>query len=167
MMILKLSSRSIKEINEIRDLQSLELTSNEKDRTGVPREIIGRSLKGPKGFPIIGSLHLLRGPGGPFEAFTNLAKFYGDIYQIQLGTAKCVVVSSFDSIKEVLITKGNHFGGRPDFIRFHQLFGGDRNNCKFISLFYPFYTEKNCLRKFYRTLRIADMEDSSVNFKNV
>ena len=88
-------------------------------------------LRGPQRLPLIGSLHLLRGSGGPFEAFTNLARQYGDIYEIQLGVANCVVVSSFAFIKEVLITKGNHFGGRPDFLRFHQLFGGDRNNCEY------------------------------------
>lgn len=41
-----------------------------------------------------------------------------------------MVVNNFQLIKEVLITKGADFGGRPDFIRFHKLFGGDRNNCK-------------------------------------
>uniref|UniRef100_A0A0C9Q1C0 Spo_0 protein n=1 Tax=Fopius arisanus TaxID=64838 RepID=A0A0C9Q1C0_9HYME len=86
------------------------------------------SLKGPRSLPVIGSLHLLGGPGGPFEAFTRLAKEYGDIYEIQLGVAKCVVVSSYSLLREVLITKGNDFGGRPDFLRFHALFGGDRNH---------------------------------------
>ena len=100
---------------------------NKADGNGMT----GKVLKGPRPLPIIGSLHLLRGPGGPFEAFTNLAKLYGDIYKIQLGVEKCVIVSSYDLVKEVLITKGNHFGGRPDFIRFHQLFSGDRNNCKY------------------------------------
>ncbi|XP_015111037.1 cytochrome P450 307a1 [Diachasma alloeum] len=87
-----------------------------------------KSLKGPKSLPVIGSLHLLGGPEGPFAAFTRLAKEYGDIYEIQLGVAKCVVVSSYSLLREVLISKGNDFGGRPDFLRFHALFGGDRNN---------------------------------------
>lgn len=89
-----------------------------------------KSLRGPRAFPLIGSLHKLGGAGGPFEAFTNMAKEYGDIYEIQLGVSRCVIVSSYKLVKEVLITKGSHFGGRPDFMRFHQLFGGDRNNCK-------------------------------------
>ncbi|XP_058801128.1 cytochrome P450 307a1-like [Phymastichus coffea] len=87
-----------------------------------------KSLRGPKPFPVIGSLHKLDNPGGPFKAFTTMAKQYGDIYEIQLGVCKCVVVSSYSLAKEVLIAKGSHFGGRPDFLRFHQLFGGDRNN---------------------------------------
>lgn len=91
-------------------------------------------LKGPSGLPFFGSLHLLGGEGGPFQAFTTLSRKYGEIYAISLGSSKCVVVSSYRLVKEVLVTKGNHFGGRPDFLRFHELFGGDRNNCEFIVL---------------------------------
>ena len=85
---------------------------------------------GPKPWPILGSLHLLGQYEIPFAGFTALAKIYGDIYSITLGNTPCVVVNTFPLIKEVLISKGSHFGGRPDFIRFHKLFGGDRNNCK-------------------------------------
>lgn len=86
---------------------------------------------GPKPLPVLGSLHLLGQHEVPFQAFTALSKIYGDVYSISLGAIPCVVVNNFALIKEVLITKGAHFGGRPDFIRFHKLFGGDRNNCKF------------------------------------
>lgn len=96
------------------------------------KKINVETAPGPKPFPIIGSLHLLGRHSSPFEAFTELSKTYGDIYSITLGMSQCVVVNSFSLIKEVLISKGGHFGGRPDFIRFHQLFGGDRNNCKWI-----------------------------------
>lgn len=94
----------------------------------VSDEKTKKIMKGPKSLPIIGSLHLLGGPEGPFDAFTKLSKIYGDIYEIQLGVAKCVVVSSYEMIMEVLIKKGDHFGGRPNFYRYHALFGGDRNN---------------------------------------
>lgn len=85
---------------------------------------------GPKPWPIIGSLHLLGQYQTPFQAFTELSKIYGDVYSITLGSTPCVVVNSFKLIREVLITKGAEFGGRPNFKRFHVLFGGDRNNCK-------------------------------------
>jgi hypothetical protein len=84
------------------------------------------------GWPIIGSLHLLGQYEVPFEAFSQLSKMYGDIFSITLGSTPCVVVNSFKLIKEVLITKGPHFGGRPNFIRYDILFGGDRDNCKFL-----------------------------------
>lgn len=85
---------------------------------------------GPVGWPVIGSLHLLGQYEVPFEAFCELSKIYGDIFSITLGSTPCVVVNSFKLIKEVLITKGPHFGGRPNFIRYDILFGGDRDNCK-------------------------------------
>ncbi|KAJ8683803.1 hypothetical protein QAD02_019595 [Eretmocerus hayati] len=87
-----------------------------------------KKLPGPWNLPVIGSLHKLGSPGGPFEAFSQLAREYGDIYEMQLGSSKCVVVSGYPLIREVLITKGNHFGGRPNFTRWHHLFGGNRNN---------------------------------------
>ncbi|CAH1103677.1 unnamed protein product [Psylliodes chrysocephalus] len=83
---------------------------------------------GPKPWPIIGSLHLLGQHSSPFEAFTVLSRIYGNIFSINLGSTPCVVVNNLDLIKEVLITKGGDFDSRPDFIRFHMLFGGNRNN---------------------------------------
>lgn len=97
---------------------------------GQSKKQQGNRPPGPKPWPVIGSLHLLGQYECPFEALTNLGKLYGEIYSITLGTTPCVVVNSFQLIKEVLITKGSHFGDRPNFIRFHKLFGGDRNNCK-------------------------------------
>jgi cytochrome P450 family 307 subfamily A len=101
---------------------------------GHSKKLEGSRPPGPKPWPVIGSLHLLAQYKSPFEALTNLSKVYGEIYSITLGTKPCVVVNTFPLIKEVLITKGSHFGDRPNFIRFHKLFGGDRNNCKFLTL---------------------------------
>uniref|UniRef100_A0AAT9UTJ9 Cytochrome P450 307A2 n=1 Tax=Maconellicoccus hirsutus TaxID=177089 RepID=A0AAT9UTJ9_MACHI len=89
---------------------------------------IKSTIKGPNPLPIIGSLHLLGKYPTPFEGFTALSKIYGDIYSIYLGSARCVVVNNFALIKEVLIKKGVQFGGRPNYLRYHKLFGGDRNN---------------------------------------
>nr|AZR39408.1 cytochrome P450 [Agasicles hygrophila]UYD61984.1 cytochrome P450 307A2 [Agasicles hygrophila] len=93
---------------------------NKKDIANYP--------PGPKPWPVIGSLHLLGQHSTPFEGFTALSKIYGDIFSISLGSTPCVVVNNFELIKEVLITKGGDFDARPNFIRFHKLFGGDRNN---------------------------------------
>lgn len=95
-----------------------------------PRRI-SNGAPGPRPWPLIGSLHLLGGSETPFQAFSALSKLYGNVFSIDLGTSRCVVVNNFRLIKEVLITKGADFGGRPDFLRFHKLFGGDRNNCKY------------------------------------
>lgn len=89
-----------------------------------------RQAPGPTPLPVIGSLHLLGKRESPFQAFTDLAKSYGDIFSIKLGGAQCLVVNNLELIREVLNQNGKFFGGRPDFLRFHKLFAGDRNNCK-------------------------------------
>lgn len=100
-------------------------------RLRVPKHEDNTRPPGPKPWIILGDLHLLGTHPSPFQAFTEISKIYGDIYRMKLGGSDCVVVNTFPLIKEVLITKGTHFGGRPDFLRFHALFGGDRNNCKY------------------------------------
>lgn len=85
---------------------------------------------GPTPLPVIGSLHLLRGYQVPFQAFTELGKIYGDVFKIKLGTVQCVVVNGLDNIREVLIVKGDHYDGRPNFQRYNLIFDGDKRNCK-------------------------------------
>lgn len=61
----------------------------------------------------------------------NLSKKYGEIYALQMGTVKTVVVSSMRLIRKVLIDQGASFGDRPNFLRYNILFSNDRGNCKF------------------------------------
>ncbi|XP_030369933.1 cytochrome P450 307a1-like [Scaptodrosophila lebanonensis] len=83
---------------------------------------------GPLPLPIIGNLLLIGRYAVPFQGFTELAKKYGDIYTLTLGSTKCLIVNNLNVIREVLNKNGKFFGGRPDFKRFHVLFGGDRSN---------------------------------------
>ncbi|XP_070493366.1 cytochrome P450 307a1-like [Chironomus tepperi] len=83
---------------------------------------------GPLPLPVIGNLALLGKYDVPFEGFSALSKIYGDVYSLTLGTIRCVVINNLETIKEVLNQNGAFFGGRPDFERFHRIFGGDRNN---------------------------------------
>lgn len=97
------------------------------------REVIVKEYPqapGPTPWPILGSLNILGQYDVPFVGFTELAKIYGDIYAITLGSTRCLVVNNLELIREVLNQNGKFFGGRPDFLRFHTLFGGDRSNCK-------------------------------------
>ena len=91
---------------------------------------------GPKPWPIIGSLHLMAAAQMegkvPYAAFTELKKIFGNVFSITLGTTKCVVINDAESVREVLIHKDKDFDGRPDFKRFDALFGGDKQNCKFL-----------------------------------
>ena len=88
---------------------------------------------GPKPWPILGSLHLLGKYDVPYKAFADLAKVYqSQVIKLQMGSVPCVVVNGLENIREVLITKGPHFDSRPNFSRYHLLFSGNKENCKFI-----------------------------------
>ncbi|XP_053987293.1 cytochrome P450 307a1-like [Hylaeus volcanicus] len=84
---------------------------------------------GPKPWPILGSLHLLGRYDVPYKAFADLVKDYDcQVIKLRMGSMPCVVVSGLENIREVLTTKGHHFDSRPNFARYHQLFGGNKEN---------------------------------------
>ncbi|GAB0092315.1 Cytochrome P450 307a1 [Sergentomyia squamirostris] len=100
------------------------------EESAIPQNVIKvyAQAPGPAPWPILGNLPLLAHHDNPFQAFTELSHNYGDAYSLTLGTTRCFVVNSLELIQEVLSQNGKFFGGRPDFLRFHKLFGGDRNN---------------------------------------
>ncbi|XP_062125378.1 LOW QUALITY PROTEIN: cytochrome P450 307a1-like [Drosophila sulfurigaster albostrigata] len=83
---------------------------------------------GPHPWPIIGNLDIIGRFDNTFEGFGALAQQYGDIYSLTLGHTRCLIVNNLELIREVLNKNGKFFGGRPDFLRYDKLFGGDRNN---------------------------------------
>lgn len=85
---------------------------------------------GPKPYPLIGSLACMDGYEVPYQAFDDLAKKYGPIISLRLGSVPTVVVNGIENIKEVLITKSPHFDSRPNFRRYHELFSGNKQNCE-------------------------------------
>lgn len=89
-----------------------------------------KQAPGPIPWPILGNLSLLAKYDNPFVAFTDLSEKYGDAFSLTLGSTRCIVLNNVELITEALSRNGKYFGDRPDFIRFHRLFGGDRNNCK-------------------------------------
>lgn len=94
---------------------------------------------GPTPYPVIGNLACLDGYEVPYQAFEVLGKQYGPIISLRLGSVPTVVVNGVDNIKEVLITKTSHFDSRPDFRRYHSLFGGDKQNCKYIDFLHNLF----------------------------
>lgn len=114
---------------------SLEFFSKSKESVNITaggnNERLAPIPPGPKPFPIIGSLTVMGGYEVPYQAFDVLAKQYGPIISLRLGSVPTVVVNGIDNIKEVLITKTTHFDSRPNFRRYHDLFSGNKQNCKF------------------------------------
>uniref|UniRef100_A0A0V0G3J2 Putative cytochrome p450 307a1-like protein n=1 Tax=Triatoma dimidiata TaxID=72491 RepID=A0A0V0G3J2_TRIDM len=99
-----------------------------KFKTSGSTSTTGIKAPGPRPWPLIGSLHLLGGYDVPYKAFDVLSAKYGPVFSIKLGQVQCLVVSSLEYIREVLVTKGDHFDGRPNFTRYHQLFSGNKQN---------------------------------------
>ncbi|XP_030748518.1 cytochrome P450 307a1-like [Sitophilus oryzae] len=135
---------------------NLSATKRRKPKSAKP-------IPGPDPWPIIGSLHLLGKYETPFEAFTVLSKIYGDIFSITMGSTPCVVVNNFNLIKEVLIAKGGDFGGRPDFMRFHKLFGGDRNNSLALCDWSVLQKTRRSIARTYCSPRFTSLQYDAVN----
>ena len=72
-----------------------------------------KSLPGPWGLPVVGYIPFLGRKMN--KTITALAKRYGDVFQLSIGTRKIVIVSGQRAIREALLKKGTDFAGRPDF----------------------------------------------------
>ncbi|XP_074488113.1 cytochrome P450 2B4-like [Sebastes fasciatus] len=67
---------------------------------------------GPPVLPILGNiLHLSL--DNPLKDFERLRKSYGNVYSLYLGSKPTVVINGMKAMKEVLVTKGIDFAGRP------------------------------------------------------
>ncbi|XP_077203925.1 cytochrome P450 2J2-like [Paroedura picta] len=67
---------------------------------------------GPLRLPFIGSLWRI-GFKFSHDTLTKLAKVYGNIYILWLGSTLAVVLSGFEAVKEGLINHAEHFSERP------------------------------------------------------
>ncbi|XP_077147760.1 cytochrome P450 2K1-like [Ranitomeya variabilis] len=67
---------------------------------------------GPSPLPIIGNILKIM-KSKPHKAFVELSKTYGNIFSIQVGLAKMVVLCGYDIIKDALINHGEKFIDRP------------------------------------------------------
>ena len=75
------------------------------------RRCTGKRLPGPLGLPWIGNA--LSFSGGAFHEICRLWSYkYGDVFGFRVFKQDYIVVSSYEAIREVLIVRGNAFGGR-------------------------------------------------------
>ena len=81
---------------------------------------------GPPGNFLTGNA-LQMDPAAPHKTLSTWAKEYGDVYSINMFGQRVVVVSGYESIREVLLTKTDIFYGRPGVFRgvyFTNFYGG-------------------------------------------
>lgn len=59
------------------------------------------SIPQPPGYPVLGNLFDVRGAETPVQALMKLARQYGPIFQLRVGTNKLNIVSGFDLVDEL------------------------------------------------------------------
>lgn len=79
---------------------------------------------GPQGFPIIGSLPLISKYKHQYQALNDLAKKYGNVFNINIGSRPVVVLSKLETIQEALIKKQLDFAGRPNLFTLQSVIDG-------------------------------------------
>ncbi|KAM4625450.1 cytochrome P450 1B1-like [Polymixia lowei] len=82
-----------------------------------------RRLPGPFAWPVVGNAMQLGQM--PHITFAKLAKKYGNVYQIRLGCSDIVVLNGDRAIRQALIQHSTEFAGRPNFVSFQSVSGGN------------------------------------------
>lgn len=82
----------------------------------------GSAPPGPFAWPLIGNAAAL-GPA-PHLSFARLARRYGEVFQIRLGSFPVVVLNSERAIRQALVQQGIAFADRPPFASFRVVSGG-------------------------------------------
>lgn len=83
-----------------------------------------RSKRAPKAggaWPLIGHLHLLRGPKPAHIVLGKMADKYGPIFTINMGVHPNLVVSNWEIAKECLTTNDKAFANRPKILAMELL----------------------------------------------
>ncbi|GMI64961.1 cytochrome P450, family 82, subfamily C, polypeptide 4 [Hibiscus trionum] len=80
-------------------------------------------------WPVIGHLHLLRGPKPPYIILSEMADKYGPIFSIKMGVHRALIVSDHETAKECLTINDKAFASRPSTLAMellsydHAMFG--------------------------------------------
>ena len=84
---------------------------------------------GPLSLPLIGSLLSLRN-SDVREEMCRLARQYGDVFTMDMGMNRTVILASYDAIKEALIKNAQALSGRPlDLFVFDEVTEGKGTRC--------------------------------------
>jgi hypothetical protein len=91
------------------------ITSEKRRRKKKKKHVASKLPQGPKGLPIIGNLHQLGGPN-LHKKLWEMAKKYGPIMYLRMGSFPLVVVSSAEAAHEFLKVQDKVWSSRPPSI---------------------------------------------------
>ena len=114
-------------------------------------------LPGPSALPIIGNAHQLDNKN-PHFTLTEMAQRHGPIYKLKLLTDHWLVINNYDLAREVCITKGQDFSGRPQSYRFAVSI----KDCKIVS-----FGDLTSTCSLTRNLMAKSMSPSGVSSKQI
>lgn len=80
-------------------------------------------LPGPRGLPYVGSIPFLGSETALHLKFTSLAKSYGNMFRLSLGSAEAVIISDAALIREAF--RMEQFSARPDMLFVKQIVSGN------------------------------------------
>ena len=67
----------------------------------------------PSGWPIVGNASIFMGPEMPCEKLQRIAEDLGDVFTINIGPMRMLVLGSTQAIREAFVKMGDDFSGRP------------------------------------------------------
>ncbi|XP_068136238.1 cytochrome P450 2K6-like [Hyperolius riggenbachi] len=107
---------------------------------GQKRKIPHNFPPGPTPLPLVGNMHILD-MKKPYKTFLELAKKYGTVYSLRIGTEKIVVLCGYETVKDALINHAEAFSGRQlfplvkDIAKGHGLIFSNGDNWKVMRRF--------------------------------
>ena len=77
--------------------------------------------RGPREWPVLGSLPSLAGDDPPHQILANMSKKYGPVFGTQLGSFYAVVLSEYSVIRDAFTRSGDDFSDRPKITMIEHL----------------------------------------------
>ncbi|XP_014677133.1 PREDICTED: cytochrome P450 2U1-like [Priapulus caudatus] len=90
-----------------------------------PNRWRGNPPPGPSGWPVVGSMFELG--NRPVIFFNKMSERYGNIFSLNMGQKRVVVVNSYETWAEAIVEKGHIFADRPDLASFKLQEAGDQS----------------------------------------
>nr|XP_054771827.1 cytochrome P450 2U1-like [Lytechinus pictus] len=82
-------------------------------RSGRTKKYRNLPPRGPREWPVLGSLPSLAGKDMPHVILANMAKKYGPIFSMQMGSFYAVVLSDYSLIRQAFTKSNDEFSDRP------------------------------------------------------